>query len=69
MCGHTMSNTTRNENIQDKVGVTSMKDKRREARLKWLRRVKRRCVDTPMRRSKRLDIVGIGRDRGRSKKY
>ncbi|KAG5612592.1 hypothetical protein H5410_023873 [Solanum commersonii] len=31
--------------------------------------VKRRCIDAPLRRCKRLVIEGTRRDRGRPKKY
>ncbi|MCD7446941.1 hypothetical protein HAX54_019752 [Datura stramonium] len=40
----------------------------REVRLIWFG-VKRRCINAPMRRCKRLTMVDVGRDRGRPKKY
>lgn len=45
MCGHTRRNRLENEDIWDKVGVTLMEDKMREARLKWFEQVKRGCMD------------------------
>ncbi|KAG5628789.1 hypothetical protein H5410_000506, partial [Solanum commersonii] len=47
----------RNEVIREKVGVASVVDKLREARLRWFGHVKRRCL----RRQRR--------GRGRPKKY
>ncbi|KAG5620031.1 hypothetical protein H5410_005249 [Solanum commersonii] len=69
MCGHTMSDKIRNEVIREKVGVASVVDKLREARLRWFGHVKRRCADTPVRRCEGLDIEGTRRGRGRPKKY
>ncbi|KAG5610037.1 hypothetical protein H5410_021318 [Solanum commersonii] len=69
MCGHTRSDKIRNEDIRDKVGVASMVDKMREERLRWFGHVKRRCIDAPVRRCKRLVIEGTRRGRGRPKKY
>ncbi|KAG5591889.1 hypothetical protein H5410_042403, partial [Solanum commersonii] len=37
----------RNEDIRNKVDVTSVIDKMRKVRLRWLEHVKRRCIDTP----------------------
>ncbi|KAG5630824.1 hypothetical protein H5410_002541 [Solanum commersonii] len=46
MCGHTRSDKIRNEVIREKVGVASVVDKLREARLRWFGHVKRRsCAD------------------------
>ncbi|KAG5597845.1 hypothetical protein H5410_039077 [Solanum commersonii] len=44
ICGHTRSDRIENEDIQDKVGVTSVVDRIRERRLRWFGHVKRRCV-------------------------
>ncbi|KAG5591785.1 hypothetical protein H5410_042299 [Solanum commersonii] len=41
MCGHTRSDRIRNEVIREKVGVASVVDKLREARLRWFGHVKR----------------------------
>ncbi|KAG5571816.1 hypothetical protein H5410_061582 [Solanum commersonii] len=66
MCGHTRSNKIRNEVIREKVGVASVVDKLREARLRWFGHVKRR---SQVRRCEGLDIEGMRRGRGRPKKY
>uniref|UniRef100_A0A0V0HKG8 Putative ovule protein n=1 Tax=Solanum chacoense TaxID=4108 RepID=A0A0V0HKG8_SOLCH len=58
MYGHTRSDKIGNEDIRNKVGVTSTVDKLREGRLKLFRHVKRRCAHTPVRRCEKLDIVG-----------
>lgn len=62
MCSHIRIDKIRNEDICDKVGVTSVVDMMREARL-------RRCVYAPMRRCKRLVIESTRRGRCRPKKY
>ncbi|KAG5592758.1 hypothetical protein H5410_043272 [Solanum commersonii] len=69
MCWHTRSDRIRNEDIWNKVRVTSVVDKLKEGRLRWFGNVKRRCVDAPMRRCEMLDIVGLRRDRSRPEKY
>ncbi|KAM3199064.1 hypothetical protein P3L10_034216 [Capsicum annuum] len=57
MCGLTRGDRVRNETIREKVGVTSVECKMREARLRWFGHVKRRGMDAPVRRCER------GRDR------
>ncbi|XP_060179517.1 B3 domain-containing protein REM17-like isoform X4 [Lycium barbarum] len=69
MCGHTRNDRIRNEDIRDKVGVASVEDKMREARLRWFGHVKRRDTDAPVRRCERLAMDGFRRGRGRPKKY
>ncbi|KAG5604823.1 hypothetical protein H5410_026315 [Solanum commersonii] len=69
MCGHTRSDKIRNEVIREKVGVASMVDKLREARLRWFGHVKRRGADAPVRRCEGLVVEGTRRGRGRPKKY
>ena len=55
--------------IREKVGVTSVECKMREARLRWFGHVKRRGMDAPVRRCERLALDGFRRGRGRPKKY
>ncbi|WMV16256.1 hypothetical protein MTR67_009641 [Solanum verrucosum] len=69
MCGNTRSDKIRNEVIREKVGVASVVDKLREARLRWFGHVKRRCADAPVRRCEGLVVEGMRRGRGRLKKY
>ncbi|KAG5591816.1 hypothetical protein H5410_042330 [Solanum commersonii] len=69
MCGHTRSDKIRNEVIREEVGVASVVDKLREARLRWFGHVKRRCADAPVRRCEGLVVEGTRRGRGRPKKY
>jgi len=69
MCGHTRSDKIRNEVIREKVGVASVVDKLREARLRWFGHVKRRSADAPVRRCEGLVVEGTRRGRGRPKKY
>ncbi|XP_075086512.1 uncharacterized protein LOC142169176 [Nicotiana tabacum] len=59
----------RNEVIRDKVGVTSVEDKLRESRLRWFGHVKKRDISASFRRSERLTMAGLRKDRGRPKKY
>ncbi|KAG5591403.1 hypothetical protein H5410_041917 [Solanum commersonii] len=58
ICGYTRSDRIRNEDIRNKVGVTSVVDKLREERLRWFGHVKRRCTDVSVRRCERFDIAG-----------
>ncbi|KAG5571733.1 hypothetical protein H5410_061499 [Solanum commersonii] len=69
MCEHTRSDKFRNEVIWEKVGVASVVDKLREARLRWFGHVKRRCADAPVRRCEGLAMKGTRRGRGKPKKY
>lgn len=69
MCDHTRRDRTRNKYILDKVGIASLEDKMREARLRWFGHVTRRCMDAPERRCERLAMDNYRRSRGRSKKY
>ncbi|KAF3685283.1 Sterol 3-beta-glucosyltransferase UGT80A2 [Capsicum annuum] len=69
MCGLTRGDRVRNETIREKVGVTSVECKMREARLRWFGHVKRRGMDAPVRRWERLALDGFRRGRGRPKKY
>ncbi|KAG5570500.1 hypothetical protein H5410_060266 [Solanum commersonii] len=55
MCGHTRSDKIRNEVIQEKVGVASVVDKPREARLRWFGHVKRRLGSPSHSRDMTLD--------------
>ncbi|KAG5594241.1 hypothetical protein H5410_035473 [Solanum commersonii] len=48
MCKHTRSDKIWNEAIQDNVGVTSVMDKMREARLKLFDHVKKRSREAPV---------------------
>lgn len=43
--GHTWIERIQNEEVRDKVGVTSVKDKMQEVRLRWFVHVNRRCTD------------------------
>lgn len=47
MCKCIRRERIRNENIWDKMGVASVEDKMREARLGWFKQVKERCTDVP----------------------
>ncbi|PHT99370.1 Beta-galactosidase 16 [Capsicum chinense] len=69
MCGLTRGDRVRNETIREKVGVTSVECKMREARLRWFGHVKRRGMDAPVRRCERLALDGFRWRRGRPKKY
>ena len=69
MCGHTRKDKIRNEDIRYMVKVAPVKDKMREARLRWFGHVQRRSPDAPVRRCERLVVEGTRRGRGRPKKY
>ncbi|XP_070018008.1 uncharacterized protein [Nicotiana sylvestris] len=69
MCGHTRLDKIKNEDIRVKVGVVPIEDRMREVRLRWFGRVRRRSMDTPVRRCERLALTGVRKGRGRPKKY
>ncbi|KAF3647161.1 putative peptide/nitrate transporter-like [Capsicum annuum] len=69
ICGLTRGDRVRNETIREKVGVTSVECKMREARLRWFGHVKRRDMDALVRRFERLALDGFREGRGRPKKY
>ena len=69
MCGLTRRDRIRSEIIREKVGVTSVKDKMREVRLRWFGHVMRRGTDAPVLRCERLAMDSFRRGRGRPKKY
>ncbi|KAM3202650.1 hypothetical protein P3L10_030274 [Capsicum annuum] len=69
MCGLTRGDRVPNETIREKVSVTLVECKMREARLRWFGHVKRRGMDAPVRRCERLALDGFRRGRGRPKKY
>ncbi|KAF3628260.1 hypothetical protein FXO38_28333 [Capsicum annuum] len=48
MCGLTRADRVRNEIIREKMGVVSVEEKMREARLRWFGHVMRRGTDAPV---------------------
>jgi len=68
ICGHTRLDKIRNEVIRDKIGVASIEDKIREARLRWFGHIRRRSLDAQVRRCDKLDRLDYKRSRGRPKK-
>jgi len=68
ICGHTRLDRIRNKVIRDKIGVASIKDKMREARLHWFGHIKRRPMDAPVRRGETIVCSDHRRCRGRPKK-
>ena len=67
ICSHTRPDKIRNEMIRDKIGVASIEDKIREARLCWFGHI-RRSLDAPVRRCDKLDRSDYKRSRGMPKK-
>jgi len=51
-----------------KIGVTSVEDKMREARLRWFGHIRRRSRDAPVRRCETIVHSDYRRSRGRPKK-
>ena len=68
MCDYTRIDRIRNGVIRDLVKVAPIENKMRQTRLRWLGHVKRRGVDTQMRRCEMIDIPEGKRGRGRPKK-
>ena len=48
MCGKTLRDKVRNEDIRTKIGVASIEEKMRENRLRWFGHVRRKPVDAPV---------------------
>ncbi|VFQ58342.1 unnamed protein product [Cuscuta campestris] len=68
MCGKTRLDRISNEVIRRQVGMASVEDKLREARLRWFGHVRRRDADAPVRRCERITVIGGSRGRGRPRK-
>jgi len=68
ICGHTRLDKIINEVIRGKIGVASIEDKMREARLSWLGHIRRRPRDAPARRCETNEDSDHRRHRGRPKK-
>jgi len=66
--GNTRLDKIRNEVIRDKIGVPSIEDKIREARLCWFGHIRRRNMDAPVRRCEKIDHPDYRRSRARPKK-
>ncbi|XP_019248598.1 PREDICTED: uncharacterized protein LOC109227861 [Nicotiana attenuata] len=60
-CGCTRKDKIRNEVIRDKVGEACVEDKMQESRLRWFGHVKRKSIDAPVRRCKRLTMASLRR--------
>jgi len=50
------------------IGVASIEDKMREARLRWFGHIRRRLRDAPVRRCETTECLDYRRSRGRPKK-
>ena len=68
MRGLTRINRIRNVVIRDLVKVAPIENKLRETRPRWFGHVKKRSVNTPVRRSERINIPAGKRGRGWPKK-
>ena len=68
MCGYTRADRIRNEVIRDIIKVSSIENKIREIRVRWFGHVKKRSVDTLVRRCERINIPKGRRGMGRQKK-
>ncbi|KAM2298110.1 hypothetical protein ACFXTI_000109 [Malus domestica] len=68
MCGHTLKDKIRNEDIRGKVGVAKIEGKMRENQLRWFGHVQRRPIDAPVRRyDYEIEVQGR-RGKGRPRK-
>ena len=68
MCGHMRFDWIRNEVIRGKIGVTSIDDKMREARLRWFGHIRRRSIDAPVWSCENIDRPDHRRSKVRPKK-
>ncbi|KAK4359316.1 hypothetical protein RND71_021545 [Anisodus tanguticus] len=69
MCGHTMRDTIRNDDIQDKIRVALVEDKMRKVRLRWFGPVQRRHTNAQYGGVRGWLWTGFKRGEGRPKKY
>ena len=67
-CGHTRLDGIRNEVIRGKIGVASIEDKMREARLHWFGHIRKRPMDALVRRGETIVWLDHRRRRGRPRK-
>ena len=68
ICGHTRLDKIKHEVIRGKIGVTSIEDKIRKARLRWFRNIKRRPRDAPVKTCETIECPDYRRSRGRPNK-
>ena len=68
ICGHKRLDKIGNEVIRGRIGVASIEDKIREARLRCFRHIRRRSMDAPVRRCEKFDRPNYMSSRGRPKK-
>jgi len=68
ICNHTRLDKIRNEVIRSAIGVASIEDRIREARLRWFNHISRRNIDAPVRRCEKIERPEYRRNRGRPKK-
>ena len=66
--GHMRLDKISNEVIRGKIGVVSIDNNIREARLRWFGHIRRRSMDAPVRRCEKLDRPDHKRSIGRPKK-
>ena len=58
MCGHTIIDRMKNQELIEKLEIAPLLAKVREDRLKWIGRVKRKTADTPVRMVESLIVEG-----------
>jgi hypothetical protein len=65
ICGHTIRDRVRNEDIRDRVGVVPIEEKLVQHRLRWFDHVQRRPPEAPVRSGvlDRVNSVRKGRSR------
>ena len=68
MCGDTMRDKMRNEDILIKIGAAPIEKKIRENRLRLFGHVRRRPTNAPVRRVERINLGQVKRAQGRLKK-
>jgi len=56
ICGHTRLDKIVKEVLRSKIGMTSIEDKLREARLRWFGHIRKRNTDAPVRRCEMIDV-------------
>ena len=69
MCSNTRRDKVRNEHIRAKISIASVKEKKRENRLRGFSHVRCKSTDASVRQLERIKLGQVKRAQGRLKKH